>query len=81
MNQLTVLFVLISVSFSSVAVENINVEQERQHEELLIIIPSDVKHDYELFLNGRDPLKINYFGGHYSRRDVVEEEGDGGDGE
>lgn len=37
-----------------------------------IVTQSDIYNDYILFLNGRDPLTIEYFGGKHSRRDVVE---------
>lgn len=35
-------------------------------------VPTDVLHDYRLFLIGRDPLSIVDYGGLRSRRDVVE---------
>ena len=41
-------------------------------EELIIVIPGDVKRDYELFVSGRDPLEIKDYSGLGSRRDVVE---------
>jgi len=43
-----------------------------KRDELIIVIPSDVKRDYDLFLDGRDPLDIKEFSGLGSRRDVVE---------
>jgi len=46
--------------------------QEGSHEDLKILIPSDVLADYKYFLNGRDALSISNFTGEGSRRDVVE---------
>jgi hypothetical protein len=39
---------------------------------LRIAVADDVLEDYQRFLDGRDPLDIENFGGEYSRRDVVE---------
>jgi hypothetical protein len=40
--------------------------------DLRIVVADDVLVDYELFLNGRDPLEVMAFDGPHSRRDVVE---------
>ncbi|GLS91340.1 hypothetical protein GCM10007916_24090 [Psychromonas marina] len=72
MKKLSTLLVLISITLSSFAAHTVNHEKGAERNELLIIIPADVKDDYDLFVNGRDPLKIKDFGGQYSRRDVVE---------
>lgn len=41
-------------------------------QELKIVVPSDVYRDYERFIAGRNPNKIDDYEGEYSRRDVVE---------
>lgn len=47
-------------------------ETETKRDELIIVIPGDVKRDYELFLDGRNPIEITDYSGLESRRDVVE---------
>ncbi len=41
-------------------------------DELIIVIPNDVKRDYEIYIAGRDPLMVKDYKGLGSRRDVVE---------
>lgn len=37
-----------------------------------VLVPNDVLQDFERFLDGRDPLQLQQFGGVHARRDVVE---------
>ncbi|RJG42563.1 hypothetical protein [Motilimonas pumila] len=41
-------------------------------EPLILVIPADVKEDYEVYIDGRDPLKMTEYHGDGARRDVVE---------
>ncbi len=41
-------------------------------EKALVLIPSDVHADYLKFIGGRDPKQIDFYGGEFSRRDVIE---------
>ncbi len=41
-------------------------------EKVIIVTQEDVYNDYIKFLNGRSPVEIEYYGGEYSRRDVIE---------
>ncbi|MCP5079179.1 MAG: hypothetical protein GY951_14130 [Psychromonas sp.] len=63
---------LILIFVTNFTIANSNTEDIPLREELIIVIPNDVKRDYDLFLAGRDPLGINEYGGLGSRRDVIE---------
>lgn len=39
---------------------------------IVAVVDEDIIADYQLFVNERDPLLINYFGGPGARRDVIE---------
>ena len=39
---------------------------------VLVAVNYDLPADYQRFLNGRDPLSINFYGGPSARRDVIE---------
>lgn len=41
-------------------------------EQLIIVLPADVKEDYEKYINGRNPLTMTSYEGEGARRDVVE---------
>ncbi len=41
-------------------------------EQLIIVLPADVKDDYENYINGRNPLTMTTYEGVGARRDVVE---------
>jgi len=62
-----ILLFVTNFTFAKIDTENVS-----QREELIIVLPGDVKRDYDLFLAGRDPLSINNYGGLGSRRDVIE---------
>jgi len=64
------LLVLLLVTNFASAKQEINDSLKR--EELIIVIPGDVKRDYDLFLAGRNPLDIHDYSGVGSRRGVVE---------
>ncbi|WP_022940815.1 hypothetical protein [Psychromonas hadalis] len=70
MKKITSFLILLLVT--SFAFSQSDKKQQVQQDELIIVIPNDVKRDYDLFLAGRDPLKINHYGGLGSRRDVIE---------
>ncbi|PKF61089.1 hypothetical protein CW745_12330 [Psychromonas sp. psych-6C06] len=70
MKKLCLFLMLLFPIFSSIA--KIDEAKPVLREELIIVIPGDVKRDYDLFIAGRDPLKINDYNGEGSRRDVVE---------
>ena len=64
------IIMLLFVTHFSVA--EIETESEVKREELIIVLPGDVKRDYDIFLAGRDPITISDYSGLGSRRDVVE---------
>ncbi len=65
MRLIALLFCLIGSSLTQV-----NAAQSK--EQLIIVLPTDVKADYEDYINGRDPLTITDYSGVGARRDVVE---------
>lgn len=72
MKKIVTLIILLfatSVSFSEPEDADTN---NAKRKELIIVIPGDVKRDYDLFIAGRDPLEITDYSGLGSRRDVAE---------
>ncbi|MCE2594942.1 hypothetical protein K6Y31_08950 [Motilimonas cestriensis] len=44
----------------------------QKSDQLIIVLPADVKADYETYIAGRDPLTMTNYTGNGARRDVVE---------
>ncbi|WP_028862925.1 ABC transporter substrate-binding protein [Psychromonas aquimarina] len=71
MKKILLLLITLITHVSAAAVENQH-PSITQRDELIIVIPKDVKRDYAVFMHGRDPLQISDYCGSGSRRDVVE---------
>ncbi|WP_019613420.1 ABC transporter substrate-binding protein [Psychromonas ossibalaenae] len=71
MKKILLLLITLITPSSGAAVENQH-SVITQRDELIIVIPKDVKRDYDFFMQGRDPLQISDYYGPGSRRDVVE---------